>query len=256
MSELNNNKIYIERIPRVTASASYQGSSNQAREGPDVCSVPASINDFVTQVERTYKGLGLPVLYGTLSILANKSVFFISGRGTGKTRTIKCTPDIQETIPRKFDAFTLDELNTLCEENIDGSTDCVHDKHFVFKVKDFSLLSEYHRDMFLTVCSGIIADGEYHHVTKLFPYLNIEHCKLTMLIAIQPRIYSLMSRRCPQWESMSYDRVSKFLCLNPLRNGNTVDEDFVPTLSRKTPPQQHCLQIWTLRSWSLSSETR
>jgi hypothetical protein len=213
-----------------------QITSNQVQETPAVCPFATPINDFVAQVERTYKGLGLPVLYGTLSTLANKSVFFISGRGTGKTRTIRCVPDIQETIPKKFDAFTLDELNTLCEQHYDVDTNCVHGKHFVFKVKDFSILSEYHRDLFLTVCSGIIADGEYRHVTKVFPYLNIEHCKLTVLIAIQPRLYSLMSRRCPQWENMSYDRFSKFLCLNPLRNGNTVDEDFVPTLSRKTPP--------------------
>jgi hypothetical protein len=236
MTEEISNKTISEETTPTLDSTPDQNSTKQATEISSASSIPASINDFVTQVERTYRGLGLPVLYGTLSILANKSVFFISGRGTGKTRTIKCTPDIQGTIASKCDAFTLDELNTLCEQHIDGSTNCVHDKHFVFKVKDFSLLSEYHRDIFLTVCSGISADGEYRHVTKLFPYLNIEHCKLTMLIAIQPRIYSLVSRRCPQWDSMSYDRVSKFLCLNPLRNGNTVDEDFVPTLSRKTSP--------------------
>jgi hypothetical protein len=235
MSEPNNNEISTERMPLVWTPTSNQGSSNQVQETPAVCPVPASIHDFVTQVERTYRGLGLPVLYGTLSILANKSVFYVGGRGAGKTRTIKCIPNIQGTIASKWDAFTLDELNALCGQHIDG-TDCVHDKHFVFKVGEFSTLSEYHREVFLTVCSSICADGEYRHVTTVLPNLNIEHCKLTMLIAIQPRIYSLLCNRCTQWESMSYDRVSKFLFFNPLRNGNTVDEDFVPTLSRETPP--------------------
>jgi hypothetical protein len=235
MTQEISDKIISKETISTLESTTDQSPTNQTTEISSASSIPTSIIDFVTQVERTYRGLGLPVLYGTLSKLANKSVLFISGRGTGKTRTIKCAPDIQETIPKKFDAFTLDELNSLCEQHWDASTESVHDRHFVFKVKDFSILSEYHRDMFLTVCSGIIADGEYRHVTKVFPYLNIEHCKLTVLIAIQPRLYSLMSRRCPQWENMSYDRFSKFLCLNPLRNGNTVEEDFVPTLSRKTP---------------------
>lgn len=194
-----------------------------------------AIHDFVVQVESVYKGLGLPVLYGTLSILANKSVFFTGGRGLGKTRAIKCIPNIQGTMASKTDAFTLDELNILCGKHING-THSVHDKHFVFKVGEFSALSEYHKEIFLTVCSRISADGEYNHVTTTLQHLNIEKCKLTMLIAIQPRIYSRLCNYYAQWESMSYDRFSKFLFFNPLRNGSTVDEDFVPTLERKIPP--------------------
>jgi hypothetical protein len=34
---------------------------------------------------------------------------------------------------------------------------------------------------------------------------------------------------------MSYDRLSKFLFLNPLREENTIDTDFVPILPRKIP---------------------
>ena len=228
-----------ETIGKVTisilGSISDKNSTNQKTETSGASSIPTAISDFVLQVEGTYKGLGLPVLYGTLSILANKSVFFIGGRGTGKTRTIRCIPSVQGTTVSRCDAFTLGELEKLCEQHIDG-TGCVHNKHFVFKVNDFSTLAEYHREVFLTVCSSISSDGEYRHVTTIFPNLNIENCKLTMLIAIQPRIYSRLCNYYAQWESMSYDRFSKFIFLNPLRNGNTVDEDLVPTLARKIPP--------------------
>ena len=200
-------------------------------------------NNFIYQVEAIYKGLGIPVLYGTLSILANKNVFYIGGRGTGKTRIINCIPEIEGTYSSKWDTFTLGELDALCSSFSNQVDDNkflgnigVHDKHFVFKVEDFSTLSEYHREIFLTVCSKISSDGNYRHITSITPNLNIENCKLTMLIAIQPKLYSLLCHRYTQWETMSYDRFTKFLVLNPLRKGRTVDIPFIPTLPRKIPP--------------------
>jgi hypothetical protein len=195
-------------------------------------SLSADVHDFVVQVENPYKGLGLPVLYGTLSILANKSVFFIGGRGIGKTRAVKCIPAFPYTVIGKWDTFTLGELNKTCQEN-ESSPRGVRNKHFVFEVEDFSTLSEYHREIFLTVCSKIVSDNNYRHITDITPNLLIENCKLTMLIAIQPRIYSRLSSGYSQWESMSYDRLSKFLLFNPLRQGITLDTNFVPTLPRK-----------------------
>ena len=199
------------------------------------------LDDFVREIESVYKGLGVPVLYGTLSILANKNVFFIGGRGVGKTRIIKSVPDIEGIYSSNWDTFTYNELDNLCSRysihGCDLTPDLigVQNKHFLFKVKDFSTLSEYHREVFLTVCSRISTDGDFTHVTTLTPHLKFEDCKLTMLIAIQPRLYSLLCNRYPQWESMSYDRFTKFLVLNPLRQESTVDTPFVPTLPRKIP---------------------
>ena len=196
------------------------------------------VHDFIKQVESVYRGLGIPALYGTLSLLANKSVFFIGGRGIGKTRLINCIPDIKNVETSKWDTFTLGELDNLCAKYSDDSNSVfpgLSDKYFVFKVEDFSTLSEYHRTIFLTVCSKISSDGNYRHVTSITPNLNIENCKLTMLIAIQPRLYSLLCNRYTQWESMSYDRFTKFMLLNPLREGITIDSPFVPTLPQKIP---------------------
>lgn len=186
--------------------------------------------DFIRQVDYVYRGLGIPTLYGTLSILANKSVFFIGGRGTGKTRIISLTPKIKGTETSVWDAFTLDELNHyFCALCSNGS---VRNKHFVFKIPEFSTLSSYHREIFLTVCSRIISDGNYRHPTRHFRCLNVQDCKLTLLIAIQPKLYSLLCTGYTQWESMSYDRFTKFLLINPLRS-ETVNVPLIPTLPRE-----------------------
>jgi hypothetical protein len=198
------------------------------------------LNDFVKQVETQYPGLGIPTFYATLSILANKSVFFIGGRGTGKTRTISCVPEVEDHESEKFDTFTMGELSDLCKKiagNNDFLTDYegIQNKNLVFKVKDFSTLSEYHREIFLTICSKISLDGDYQHITTLTPYLKFENCKLAMLIAIQPRLYSLLCNRFTQWDNMASDRFTKFLLLNPLRKGTTNDVEVVATLRREIP---------------------
>jgi len=211
-----------------------------AMVGGSATAITEPIEAFVKQIEASYKGLGIPALYATLSILANKSVFFIGGRGTGKTRIICCVPEVESHETEKFDTFTMGELDSLCKKiagKYDFPTDYegVQNKNLVFKVKDFSTLSEYHREIFLTICSKIALDGDYQHITTLTPYLKFENCKLAMLIAIQPRLYSLLCYRFTQWENMSSDRFTKFLILNPLRKGSTNDVDLVATLPRKIP---------------------
>jgi hypothetical protein len=133
------------------------------------------------------------------------------------------------------------ELDSLCKKiagniGFDSNYEGVQDKNLVFKVKDFSTMGEYYREIFLTICSKISLDGDYQHITTLTPYLRFENCKLAMLVAIQPRLYSLLCNRHTQWDNMSSDRFSKFLILNPLRKGTTNDTELVATLPRKIPP--------------------
>jgi len=166
------------------------------------------IRDFIGPIENYYPGLGLPVFYGTLSVIAHKSVFFIADRGKGKTRVIKLVPDLPNTRTTNWDSFTLEGLDENVGETID--------QQLTWKVEEFSTLSDYHRSLFLTVCSKIVSDGSYMHHTKKLN-INVQNCKLSILIAIQPRLYSLLANRFVQWENMAYDRFSKFLLLNPLR---------------------------------------
>ena len=188
------------------------------------------IVDFVNQVDSVYQGLGIPTLYGVLSIIANKSVLFIGPRGSGKTRLINLIPDLQDTFFSKWDTFTYSELSSFCKV-VSDTRGRVRGKHLVFKVEDFSTFSKYHRQQFLTTASKIISDGNYRHITKSI-HIDIEACRLTMLIAIQPRIYSDLCSKYTEWDSLSYDRFTKFIILNPLRAG-TSRAPCDPTLPRK-----------------------
>ena len=191
-----------------------------------------TVFDFIDQIDRVYKGLGIPTLYGVLSILANKSVFFIGERGTGKTRTIKLVPKIEGTHISKWDTFTYQELSDYCRSLANSSTDVVENKHLVFKIEEFATFSDYHRELFLTVGSRIISDGRFVHKTSHSPFLNIQNCKLTALIAIQPLLYNRLCTNYTEWEALSYDRFTKFIMLNPLRE-KTFDVPLIPTLPRK-----------------------
>jgi hypothetical protein len=195
------------------------------------------IENFVKSIESVYRGSGIPSLFGALSTLADKSVLFIGTRGTGKTRVINCIPDYEEeTITQKVDTFTYNELDTLVQKySTDEFGIGVKNLHFVFKIEEFSALSEYHRGLFLTVCSKICSDHNYSHVSQMSPHLLIENCKLTMFLGVQPILYSKLCNFYPQWESMSYDRFTKFLLLNPLREDNTEDIDLVTTFPTKIP---------------------
>jgi len=184
------------------------------------------INDFIHQIDQTYRGLGLPVLFGTLSILAHKSVFFLGGRGVGKTRVIKLTPDIPNTAVSNWDSFTLEGLDQDVGEAIG--------QDLIWKVEEFSTLSKYHRRIFVDIVPKIISDGQYYHCTKRL-YINIQNCQLTLLIAIQPLLYSELCRTETRWESMAVDRFAKFLLLNPLRK-DTKDIDLKISLPHNLIP--------------------
>jgi len=167
-----------------------------------------NILDFLEEIEPHYKGLGMPILYGVLSIMANKSVFFIAIRGQGKTTAITLIPELPDTLVSNWDSFTL--------QGLDEDVGQVHDAHLVWKVLDFNTLSKYHRRIFLDVVPKIITDGSYHHHTKSLN-IDIANCQLNLLVAIQPMLYSELCRTESRWESMAVDRFSKFLLLNPLR---------------------------------------
>jgi predicted transcriptional regulator len=186
------------------------------------------IIEFLERIEPNYKGLGIPVLYGTLSILANKSVFYIAGRGQGKTRVIRLIPEVSNTFVSNWDSFTL--------QGLDMQIGRIKDAHLVWKVEEFGTLSKYHRRIFLDVVPKIITDDQYIHVTKSL-WIEIENCQLDLLIAIQPLLYSELCRTETRWESMAMDRFSKFLLLNPLRE-TTSDTALVIRISDSIPKEK------------------
>jgi len=99
------------------------------------------------------------------------------------------------------------------------------------KVEEFATFKKYHKELFLTVGSKVVTEGTFVHVTNHSPFLNIQNCKLTILVAIQPLLYNQLCRHYTEWEALSSDRFTKFVMLNPLREG-TLDAPLVPTLPR------------------------
>ena len=190
---------------------------------------------FIMQVDQIYRGLGILTLYSVISVLANKSVFFIGERGTGKTRTINSCPQIKGILYSKWDTFTYQELSNYCKPFVDSSG-VVKNKHLVFKVEDFATFSDYHKELFLTVGSKLISDGSFTHLVSISPFLNIQNCRLTILVCIQPRIYNKLCLGYTEWDALSCDRFTKFIVLNPLRQ-KTFDVPLVPTLPRKISHQ-------------------
>jgi len=125
---------------------------------------------------------------------------------------------------KKMDTFTLSDLDGYVIQN----------EHLVIKVEDFSSTGKYHRETFLKVFCKIISDGNFNHHTKGPNGMNIDiqNCKLTALVAIQPRLYSKLCSKLEEWPTMVSDRFSKFILLNPLEK-EIKDVEYVPTLPRK-----------------------
>ena len=183
------------------------------------------ILDFISPIDKTYRGLGIPTLYGALSILANRSVFFIGTRASGKSRTIKSVPEVKDTFEQSWDSFTLQGLAMRVGKRAN--------QHLVWKIDEFGTFSKYHRRLFLDVVPKIISEGEYTHITRSLTII-IQNCKLTLLIALQPILYSQLCRTENRWEAMATDRFSRFVLLNPLRS-KTTDIDLNIKLDALTP---------------------
>ena len=172
------------------------------------------ILSIAKQIERTHHGLGLPIAFGDICVLAKTSLMYVGEKAIGKSTSIKSIKglNILEAWDMPMDTMTLTELV--------GRIGTVDNGNILWRIKDWSTLSPYHRQVFLTVGSQIISDGEFHH-TMGSPdkpiALAIKNTVLTVLIGITPMKFGMMIRENENWESMATDRFIKFCTINPLR---------------------------------------
>lgn len=166
------------------------------------------------QIERTHHGLGLPIAFGNIAVLGRTSLMYVGEKAIGKSTSIKAIKglNIEDDWDMPMDTMTLTELV--------GRIGTVDNANILWRIKDWSTLSPYHRQVFLTVGSQIISDGEFHH-TMGSPdkpiALAIKNTVLTVLIGITPMKFGMMIRENENWESMATDRFIKFCTINPLR---------------------------------------
>ena len=172
----------------------------------------------IRQIERTHKGLGIPILFGNLAVLAKSSVMFVGEKGIGKSTIVKAIKPINvlSNLDMSMDTVTMQELAM--------NIGYCHNANMLWRLKDWGTLTEWHRKMFLTIGSQIISDHEYKHMMgkpeKPLP-IDIKDTDLTVLIGITPIKIGKMMRENENWEAMASDRFIKICMINPLRHEST-----------------------------------
>jgi len=170
---------------------------------------------MIKQIETTHKGLGIPIVFHDIAVLGQTSVLDLGEKGVGKGTTVRSTKGIN--IKPQLDMM-MDSLNmTVLSNRIKG----VSNENLLWRIKEWSTFSPYHRNYFLTVGSQIISDHSYEHVMQSKVgkpiLLKVDNCMLMCLIGITPLKFQRMYTENENWESLASDRFIKWVTINPLR---------------------------------------
>lgn len=160
-----------------------------------------------------YIGNGKLAELVTLCNHAGLGTMIISPSGMGKTTIIRQAPFIKGA---KFQ-----EWNTLNYTMLGRRLGQIEDRTISIDVPEWSTLGEYHRDIFLSVCSAIMTEGNFYHELGKDNIIDIKDCKLVCNIAIQPEKFYQM-QRIETFQSLTKDRFLKITLFNPSR-GKAID---------------------------------
>ncbi len=169
---------------------------------------------IIKSVEQTHKGLGVPVLFTFLTVLARKGLFLIASRGNGKGASISSIEQFDRNPQYRCSIF--ESVNyTDFKKQLHGK---VHNKTLLWKIPEYSTLSKYNRSIFLPMISQLISDHRYiKNITENF-FIDIQDCYCIGLIGIQPLKMQRMMIEDDTMESLVTDRFIKFILVNPLRS--------------------------------------
>lgn len=171
---------------------------------------------MIKQIEQTHKGLGIPILFGNLAVLARCSIMYIGEMGIGKGTVITSIKPlgVNNGYDLLFDTVTLTEMASRIA-NCDGI-------NMLWRMKEWGTMSRYHRELFLTVGAKIITDHEFYHQMgekKGVPIvIDIKDTNLVALIGITPLKFARMMAENENWASLGSDRFLKFILYNPVRD--------------------------------------
>jgi|SRR5579875_86431 len=199
----------------------------------------------VRQVESDgFKGLGLPLLFVNLSILAGKSVILIGSNGVGKGTVIKSF-QAPEQIKRDFtiqlDAPTLIEIATRLGKDASNKDACIQNETILGYTADYATLSKYQKTILFGIFPNIITDGSFFHVLpekvdgKRIK-IDIRNCKAILLLGITPISISRLMSNDSNFNSIGKDRFIKFSMLNGIR-------DYTNTKGQNEKPNYECKPI-------------
>lgn len=171
---------------------------------------------IIREIESTHRGLGVPLSFNLLSVLAKHSVFNIASPGKGKTHIIfsiiNGCAELSDTIINNWNAMTYYEL----VEKLPS----VSNKTLLWTVEEWSMLTEHHRELLMAIGSKIQTDRRFERLVAVRGFavpIKIENCDLVMLIAIQPFKFKKLMRESDNWNALASDRFIKFPFINPLQ---------------------------------------
>lgn len=200
---------------------------------------------LIKQIERTHRGLGIPILFGNICKLSMISCLFLGEIGTGKGTTIKAIKKDEE------DVYDL-TMNTITYKELGSRIATAQDKVMTWRFPEWSTMTKYHRELFLTVGATIISDKEFYHEVgerKGVPItIDIKNCNLVAFIGIQPLKMARMMAENENWESLAGDRFMKFSLINPLRNDSIEaipEYDFNPSPYNNKMPIETPMPLMT-----------
>lgn len=184
---------------------------------------------ILRQLEQTHHGLGVSVLFGDICYLGNVSVLYLGEKGTGKGTTItEIKTGLDEERDMIIDNLTLTEMG-----NKNQLQHCWNTK-IVWRIKEWSTMNRWNRELFMTIGAKIITDREYYHFVGMnkggIPIvIDIKNTDLVVFIGIQPLKMSRLMRENENWESLASDRFIKWVMMNALRKGAL---DYYPKYER------------------------
>jgi hypothetical protein len=162
-------------------------------------------------------GLGVPLAFSLLSVLANQSEFIIASTGSGKTKIIESICENCIKLPNS----KIDDWASMAYYQLIERIGVIHNKNLIWTVQEWSNLSEYHRETLLSIASRVSTDHKFERTyqkgTGGVGLISIMNCNLVMLIAIQPVKYTKLMTQSENWNSLAEDRFTKFPLINPMR---------------------------------------
>lgn len=114
------------------------------------------------------------------------------------------------------------------------------DKRLFWTVEEWSMLTDYHRELLMAIASKISTDRKFERSVSAqgVPVtISIQNCDLVLLIAIQPFKFRKLMRESENWNSLAADRFIKLMLNNPLqKDTKKIPPKFVlPQLSQPLP---------------------
>ncbi len=177
---------------------------------------------IVKSVESTHRGVGVPLSFNVLSILAGQSVFDVASSGSCKTHMIYSIIEAMKSFPR----VKIDNWNSMTYYELLERIGVQTNLDLLWTVEEWSMLSPYHQDLLMAIASKVQTDKNFERLVSKGGFtaqIKLTNCNLMILICIQPYKFRKLMKESDSWNSMASDRFIKFPLINGIRESTKKD---------------------------------